>query len=198
MKPELVAELRRHDPAVIVIGASAGAVEALDGLLPGLPVDLPAPVLVVVHVPADRPSVLANLFAKSCALRIVEAEDKAPARPGSVYFAPPEYHLLVERDGLLSLSIDEPVNLSRPSIDVLFESAAYAFGRRTLGIVLSGANADGAAGLGMIRARGGLAWVQSRSSASIPVMPDAALAADPQSVLDPAEMAEALAAWAAS
>lgn len=190
--------LRAHAPRVVAVGASAGAVEALLDLLPELPPDLPAPVLIVVHVPRDRGSALPELFATRCAARVVEAEDKIDADAGTVYFAPSGYHLLVERDGRLALSSDELVNLSRPSIDVLFESAAYAFGPRTLGIVLSGANADGARGLACIRARGGLAWVQDPQTARMAFMPEAAIAAaHPDAVLAPSAMARTLAGWGA-
>ena len=198
MSTAIIDGLRRHAPTAIVIGASAGAIDALGGILPELPAGLPAALLVVVHVPRDRPSALPELFAQRCALRVCEAEDKIAAAAGTVYFAPPDHHLLVERGGSLALSIDDPVNMSRPSIDVLFESAAYAFGPRVLGIVLSGANADGAAGLAIIRARGGLAWAQSPDSAKVGVMPQAAIAAGADAILPPDEMAHALAQWAAA
>ena len=108
----------------VVIGASAGAVQALLAILPILPADYPLPILIAVHVPPDRGNGLVPLLQASCALAVLEAEDKERVLPGTVYFAPPDYHLLVERDGGLALSSDEPVNYSRPSIDVLFESAA--------------------------------------------------------------------------
>lgn len=192
----VVDELREHEVAAIVVGSSAGAVEALLAILPELPASLPVPVLIVVHVPRDRPSALPELFARRSAVPVLEAEDKIFAEPGTVYFAPSEYHLLVERGGQLALSMDEPVNLSRPSIDVLFESAAYAYGTNVLGIVLSGANADGTAGLKCIRRHGGLAWVQTAASAKVATMPLAALAAEPHAVLSPGEMVRALATWA--
>ncbi|MBY0276601.1 chemotaxis protein CheB [Candidatus Binatia bacterium] len=194
-----IAALKAHDPRVLAIGASAGAVEALLDLLPGLPPGLPATVLVVVHVPRDRRSALPMLFAPRCVLPVLEAEDKIGADPGHVYFAPAGYHLLVERDGTLALSSDDLVNMSRPSIDVLFESVAYGFGPRTLGIVLSGANADGARGLACIRERGGLGWVQDPTTARVALMPEAAIAAaHPDAVLAPAAMADALAQWGAA
>jgi two-component system chemotaxis response regulator CheB len=191
----VVEALHRHEPEAVVIGASAGAVDALNALLPGLPARIPATLLVVVHVPPDRRSALPELFASSCALRVAEAEDKIVAAAGTIYFAPAAYHLLVERGGQIALSMDDRVHMSRPSIDVLFESAAYAYGRRVLGIVLSGANADGAAGLGLIVKHGGLGWVQSPASATVPTMPVAALEANPHAVLAPSEMACALRAW---
>lgn len=197
MKP--LDALRAHEPRIVAVGASAGAVEALLDLLPELPASLPAAVVVVVHVPRDRKSTLPALFATRCAVRVAEAEDKIDADAGTVYFAPSGYHLLVERDGRLALSSDELVNLSRPSIDVLFESTAFALGPRALGIVLSGANADGAHGLALIRQRGGLAWVQDPGTAKVSYMPDAAIAAArPDAVLAPSAMARALADWGAT
>ena len=108
----------------LVIGASAGGVEALLTLLPALPATFPAAVFVVLHLPRERPSLLVDIFRPKCALPVAEAQDKEPVRPGHIYFAPPDYHLLVEKGGEMSLSDDELVNFSRPSIDVLFESAA--------------------------------------------------------------------------
>jgi len=129
---------------------------------------------------------------------VLEAEDKDLAEAGNVYVAPPDYHLLVDEGGQLSLSADERVNLARPSIDVLFESAAWAFGGALFGVVLSGANADGAAGLAAIRAGGGGCWVQAPETAAAVAMPRAALNAVPDAlVLTLAEMADALRAWVA-
>ena len=161
----------------VVIGASAGGVQALLALLPRLPRNFPVPVLVVLHVPADRSNVLAPLFGPKCALTVKEAEDKEPALPGVVYFAPSDYHLLVEADGGLALSADEAVNYSRPSIDVLFESAADAYGTGLVGVILTGANEDGARGLRAVEAAGGLAIVEDPASAYAPSMPEAALGA---------------------
>ena len=121
---------------VIVVGASAGGVSALQQLLAALPADLPMPVLVVLHLPRDRPSRIADLLGLRCPLAVREAEDKQPLAPGTVTFAPPDYHLLVDRGGALSLSVDPPVVWSRPAVDVLFESAADAFGADLTAIVL--------------------------------------------------------------
>ncbi|MCC2671503.1 MAG: cheB 2 [Armatimonadetes bacterium] len=168
------------DPAaieVIVIGASAGAVEALSLLLPPLPADFPVALLIVVHLPRDRDSLLAELLGARCRVKVKEAEDKERIEGGTVYFAPPDYHLLVEPDRSLSLSVDEPVRYSRPSIDVLFESAADVYGERLLGIVLTGANSDGAQGLRTVCEAGGKAIVQAPETASAPFMPQAALGA---------------------
>ncbi|MBD7940506.1 chemotaxis protein CheB [Brevundimonas guildfordensis] len=158
----------------VVIGASAGGVQALLALLPSLPADFPWPVLVVLHVPADRSNVLAGLFEAKCSLEVKEAEDKETVRPGVVYFAPSDYHLLIEENGDLALSSDEAINYSRPSIDVLFESAADAYGERLVGIILTGANNDGAAGLAAVAAAGGVALVQDPAAAYARTMPQAA------------------------
>jgi two-component system chemotaxis response regulator CheB len=166
-------------PEAVVIGASAGALEALSSLLPGLPADYRLPILVVVHLPPDKTSLLAELLRVRCAIRVREAEDKEPIEPGVVYFAPPDYHLLVEEDKRLSLSDDEPVLFSRPSIDVLFESAADAYGGGLIGVVLTGANSDGANGLKAVVEAGGVAVVQSPGSAYAVAMPEAAIAACP-------------------
>lgn len=160
---------------VVVIGASAGAIQALSEILPRLATDFPIPILIVVHVPADRHNLLAPLFEKKCRLAVREADDKEQALPGTVYFAPSDYHLLLEADGSLSLSVDDPVMHSRPAIDVLFESAADAFGSAVVGIVLTGANADGAMGLKAIADAGGLVIVEEPQRAYADAMPLAAL-----------------------
>ena len=167
----------------VVIGASAGALEALSVILPGLPADYPLPVMVVVHIRADRHSVLATLFDAKCALPVREAQDKEPISAGTIYFAPPDYHLLVETDHTLSLSSDEPVFFSRPAIDVLFDSAADAYGEGLVGIVLSGANQDGAEGLGAVVKAGGTAIVQSPATAYAAAMPEAAIRQCPQALI---------------
>jgi len=164
----------------VVIGASAGAVQALLDILPALPAEGRVIVLVAVHVPADRSNALIPLLQTRCRASLKEAEDKEPALPGQVYFAPSDYHLLVEQDGSLALSSDEPVHHARPSIDVLFESAADAWGDALVGVILTGANADGARGLAAIHAAGGEALVQAPAEAAAPTMPAAALAACPQ------------------
>jgi two-component system chemotaxis response regulator CheB len=164
----------------IVIGASAGAIDALAAILPGLPQDFPVPIMVVVHLPTDKKSLIVQIFQQKCQLSVVEAEDKVPLEPGTVYFAPADYHLLVEPERVLSLSVEEQVNYSRPSIDVLFETAAIAFGNGLLGIVLTGANNDGAAGLRCIVDAGGTAIVQQPDSAYASTMPMSAIARCPE------------------
>lgn len=169
----------QQNVGAIVIGGSAGAVEALGHLLPALRSELPLPVMVVLHLPRERPSLLADIFRKRCALPTQEAQDKEPVAPGNVYFAPPDYHLLVDRGPSLALSVDEPVFFSRPSIDVLFESAADVYGPRLLGIILTGGNEDGAKGLAAVADAGGLTIVQEPRTAHMPSMPEAALAKGP-------------------
>ena len=163
----------------VVIGASAGAVQALLAVLPALPAGFPLPVLVVVHVPPDRDNVLVPLLQAKCLLKVKEAEDKEPIVGGVIYFAPSDYHLLVEADRTAALSNDEPVNYSRPSIDVLFESAADAYGEALVGVILTGANHDGAAGLKAVSDAGGVVIVQDAAEAYATAMPDAALEASP-------------------
>jgi two-component system chemotaxis response regulator CheB len=159
----------------IAIGASAGGVEALSVLLPALGKDLRASVFVVLHLPRHRPSRLASIFQARCALPVLEAEDKAPVAPGTVYLAPPDYHLLLDRGPCLALSTDEPVNYSRPAIDVLFESAAELYRERLLGMVLTGGNQDGTAGLQAVHRHGGTTVIQSPESAHMTLMPASAL-----------------------
>jgi two-component system chemotaxis response regulator CheB len=181
----------------IVIGASAGGVEALSILLPALPADLRAPLFIVVHLPRERPSLLAEIFARKCALRVREAEDKMRVEPGTVYFAPPDYHLLLDEGPQLALSIDELVHFSRPSIDVLFESAADIYADRLMGIILTGANDDGTAGLAAIHHAGGVTVVQEPESAQVPLMALSALKRTPADfVLPLAEIAVLLQALA--
>jgi two-component system, chemotaxis family, protein-glutamate methylesterase/glutaminase len=164
---------RRID--AVVLGASAGGVEALTVLLPCLPARLRAAMLIVVHVPRERPSLLTELFTSKCALQVKEAEDKMPVEPGTVYFAPPNYHLLLDKGPQLALSVDDLVHFSRPSIDVLFQSAADIYGKHLVGIILTGANEDGTAGLAAVHRGGGVTIVQEPSSAQAPRMAASAL-----------------------
>jgi two-component system, chemotaxis family, protein-glutamate methylesterase/glutaminase len=171
----------------VVIGASAGGIEALSVLLPALAPGLLPPVFIVLHLPRDRPSVLAEIFTRKCAVPVREAEDKETVAPGTVYFAPNNYHLLVDHGPQLSLSADDPVHHSRPSIDVLFESAAEVYGGRLLGIILSGANEDGACGLAAIHDAGGVTVVQCPQSARSPNMALSALKLRPADRVLPLE-----------
>jgi two-component system chemotaxis response regulator CheB len=169
----------------VVIGASAGALEALSAILPALPVGFTLPLIIVVHMPPDRRSVLAELFQAKCRIPVREAEDKEPIRAGTVYFAPPNYHLLIEADKSLALSSDEPVLYSRPSIDVLFESAADAYGSALIAIILTGANQDGAKGMQAVIEAGGIAVIQSPDGAFASAMPEAAIASCPNALVMP-------------
>jgi two-component system chemotaxis response regulator CheB len=171
-----------HKPAAksfgaIVIGVSTGGVHALGTLLGGLPAAFPIPILIVQHIGAETGDGLARLLDRQSALRVKEADEQDVLAPGTVYLAPANYHLLVEADGILSLSADPPVSYARPSIDVLFESAAEAFGAQLIGIVLTGANSDGSRGLTRIKRKGGIAIVQDPDDAEAAQMPLAALAA---------------------
>jgi two-component system chemotaxis response regulator CheB len=163
--------------AAIVVGGSAGALEALGRIVPALPAALPVPVAVVLHMLPGRPSGLPAVLAELTSLAVKEAEDKEPLAAGTLYLAAPNYHLLVERERCFSLSMDEPVLFSRPSIDVLFDSAARAYGPALCGVLLSGANEDGAAGLKHIHDAGGTTVVQAPDTAGSRQMPAAALAA---------------------
>jgi two-component system chemotaxis response regulator CheB len=164
--------------AIVVVGTSWGGLAALRALTGVLPREFGLPIAVIQHRHKDSDRLLATLLQERTALTVCEVEDKQPILPGFLFVAPADYHLLVER-GHFSLSTDAPVRYSRPSIDVAFTSTADAYGRRAVGIVLTGANADGAEGLATIAKRGGLAIVQSPATAESPAMPRAALDAVP-------------------
>ena len=177
---------------IVVIGASVGGLKAVEELLGGLPAEYPAPIVVVQHRADDQSQMLHALLDRHCPLEVCEAEDKSELRPGCVLVAPGGYHLLVE-DSHVELSTEAEVRFSRPSIDVTFEGAARAFGPEAVGVVLTGANDDGAHGLAEIRRHGGIAIVQEPSEAVNARMPEAAIAAaDPQWVLPVAEIASRL------
>lgn len=159
----------------VAIGASAGGVDSLMRLLPELPAASPIPVFAVLHLPAGRPSLLPDIFGRRCALKVCEAEDKMPVDAGIIYFAPPDYHLLVDKGPAIALSVDDPVCYSRPSIDVLFESAAAVYGADLLAVVLSGASEDGVRGAAAVAAAGGMMVVQTPSEAVVPTLPAAVL-----------------------
>ncbi|WP_394559954.1 chemotaxis protein CheB [Aquipseudomonas alcaligenes] len=167
---------RRPAPQVLLIGASAGGVEALLRLLAPLSADYRLPVVCLLHVPDSRDSLLADLLARRLQLPVKEAEDKEGLRAGTVYVAPAGYHLSIERDRSFSLSREEPRHFSRPSIDVLFESAADAYDEHLAAALLTGANEDGAAGLLAVQRGGGLTLLQDPADAQVPTMPEAALA----------------------
>jgi two-component system chemotaxis response regulator CheB len=174
----------------LVMGGSAGAVEALNQLLPEVPGTPRIPIVVVVHLPPNRPSMLAEIFAARCVAPVREPEDKQPVSAG-IWFAPSNYHLLLEADRSFAFSTDLPVNFSRPSIDVFFECAADVFGDRLSCVVLTGANDDGAHGASLIRRKGGLVIVQDPHSAEAKQMPSAAISrANPQIIAPLPEIAE--------
>lgn len=177
---------------VVVIGGSWGGMRAVGRILSDLPEDFPAPIVVVLHRAEDTEDLLAGLLDRSGRLTVCEAEDKAELRAGRVLVAPSGYHLLIER-GHVELSTEAAVRHSRPSIDLALSTAADAYGDGVAGIVLTGANDDGAAGLAAVRARGGTAMVEDPATAEKAVMPAAALAAaDPQLVRPVEDMAPLL------
>jgi two-component system chemotaxis response regulator CheB len=178
---------------LVAIGSSWGGLNALRTLLAQLPPEFDVPVVVAQHRSARADdTMLGSLLRGITPLRVRDAHDKEELRGGEVLSAPPDYHLLIE-PGAVALSCDEPVVFSRPSIDVLFESAAHAYGPRAIGVVLTGSNGDGAAGLAEIRRRGGVALVQDPDDAERPEMPRAAIAAVPGAhVLPLAEIARRL------
>ena len=163
---------------LVAIGTSLGGLNAVTALLSALPPSLPVPLVIVQHrsVTPDREG-LAVLLQEHTRLTVIEAEDKMPLAAGSVYLAPADYHLLVESKGIVALSTEAPVRSARPSIDVFFQTAADAYGAALLGVLLTGASADGAEGLASVKARGGRAIVQDPASAECRTMPAAALAA---------------------
>jgi two-component system, chemotaxis family, protein-glutamate methylesterase/glutaminase len=162
---------------LIVVGTSLGGFRALQTLLGTFPAHLACPVLVAQHRAAGEGLDLATQLARASALPVADASDKATVAPGCVYLAPADYHLIVEQRGQVALSTMEAVHAARPSIDVLFITAADAYGATLAGVVLTGASIDGAAGLARIESAGGLAIVQELSTAECPIMPGAALAA---------------------
>jgi two-component system chemotaxis response regulator CheB len=177
---------------LVAIGASAGGFQALSLILGRLPAELAGSIAIVQHRRADESSLLAELMGQRSSLPVVEPHHGTPLKPGHVYVAPADYHLLIE-PGALALSIDAHVNCSRPSIDVLFESAAAAYGRRAVGVVLTGANADGAAGAASLAAAGAPILIQDPATAEASACPAAALARVPNAtVLTLPEIAERL------
>jgi two-component system chemotaxis response regulator CheB len=161
----------------VVIGTSAGGFNALSSILPALPAHFPLPITVVQHLHLGSGDYTLTYLSQRCAIAVTEARDKLPLLPATAYIAPADYHLSIERDFTLSLSLEPPVNFSRPSIDLLFESAAIAYGGNLAGVILTGANADGARGLAAIKRAGGVTIVEDPKTAQYGAMPLAALAA---------------------
>lgn len=160
----------------VVIGCSSGGLKALQAVLGPLPADFPLPILVVSHTAPGTDGLLAEVLAHPLRLAVAEAEDKGKIHTARVHLAPPDYHLFVERDRTLSLSVDPRVCNVRPAIDLLFQTAATVFRDRLIGVLLTGANQDGAEGLKAIRQAGGLAIVQDPATAEARTMPEAAIA----------------------
>lgn len=172
------------DVKIVALGASAGGITALHAILPAFSGARVA-VVVVLHLPPEGPNLIPSLFQDECSFHIKEAESGETVTPGNIYIAPPGYHLSAESDGTLSLSNEEEVNFSRPSIDILFESVAFAYKKSCMGILMTGANHDGAQGLKSIAKLGGISVVQNPRTAEYPVMPESAIAVmTPDHVLD--------------
>jgi two-component system chemotaxis response regulator CheB len=167
----------RRTPELIAMGASMGGLTALLRIFRTLPATFPVPIVMVQHRGTSADTTLVDMLARETPLTVVEAEDKVEMAPGTVYVAPADYHLLVDEEGTLALSTEAPVRSARPSIDVLFETAADAYRERVLGVLLTGASADGAAGLARIKKLGGCAIVQDPSTAECATMPAAGIAA---------------------
>lgn len=177
----------------VVIGASAGGIDALSLLLPKIPANSQVPVFIVQHISPDSKSFIVDILDNHCNVIVKEALHTEIIVPGVVYFAPPDYHLLIEDDYTLSLSADEKVNFSRPSIDLLFETAADVYGMNLTGIILTGANKDGSAGLKKIKEAGGKTIVQNPEQSFMSEMPEAAIkACQPDKILSLAQIAEVL------
>lgn len=175
----------------VVIGGSAGSVQVLRELLP--PLRAPVPIIVVVHLSAQEPSTLYALLASECQVPVQVPLDKQRIEPSVIYTAPADYHLLIDAGERFALSVGPKVNYSRPSIDMLFESASHVFDSALIGVVVSGANADGANGAARIRECGGLVMVQDPETAEAPQMPRAAIqTAEPQWVGAVGEMVRLL------
>jgi two-component system chemotaxis response regulator CheB len=166
----------KSSTTLVVVGCSAGGLHALHVLLAGLAADFPLPVVVVCHTGSEDVTLLCELLARTSTLPVVEAVERRAPAPGTVHIAPSGYHLLLGDDGRFALSVDPRVGFARPSIDVLFESAAALAGARVAGVIMTGANTDGAHGLRRIRERGGLGIVQDPADAEVDHMPAAALA----------------------
>ncbi|HJX64354.1 MAG TPA: chemotaxis protein CheB [Polyangia bacterium] len=184
--------IQRQALQAVLVGGSAGAIEVVSLVLGALPADFATPIVVVIHLPRSKPSALAGALRGKCGLALREALDKEPLAPATVYLAPPDYHLLIDPGPCFALSVDEPVNFSRPSVDVLFQSAADVLGPRCAGVLVSGANPDGAQGLRAIQEAGGLVAIQDPEEAAQSAMPKAALALCPNA---PRLSAKAISQW---
>lgn len=173
----------KHNIEAVIVGASAGGVHALLNLFSGLPSQFRLPIVAVLHLPSGRDSQLPEIFRTRLTMAVREAADKEKIVPGTLYFAGSGYHLSVELDRSFSLSCEEPVNYSRPSIDVLMASAADAYGAGLVGILLTGANFDGSNGMARIKEKGGITVVQNPVDAEVPTMPESAIRKSPPSLI---------------
>lgn len=173
------------DCKLLIIGGSAGSLEVLMKILPGLNIMPSFAIVLVLHRRSTEDATLEELIAIKTSIPVKEVEDKTPLLPGYLYVAPSDYHLLFEKNDVLSLDISEKVNYSRPSIDVSFESAAEVYGENLVALLLSGANADGTEGLLAIKNAGGTTVVQNPESAQMPTMPQNAITyTSPDYILD--------------
>ena len=159
----------------VVMGASWGGLNAYTQILAALPANFPAAILLVQHQRANSENRLPWLLSRYCSLPVIAPEDKEPILPGHVYVAPPGYHMLVEQDETIALSVARPVHFSRPAVDELFFSAGVVYGSRLAAVILTGANEDGAAGIEYIYRRGGFTIAQSTVSSEAPTMPESAI-----------------------
>lgn len=159
----------------VVIGASAGGLNALRTILTGLDAGFSMPLLVTQHISAHSDNYMTVHLNSLCKMTVKEADEKEKIEKGKAYFAPPNFHMLVEEDYSISLSVEDKVNYARPSIDIMFETAAFAYGSGLIGIILTGANNDGAKGLKAIKEHGGLTIVQDPTSAEVDTMPRSAM-----------------------
>ncbi|QUH25401.1 chemotaxis protein CheB [Serpentinicella alkaliphila] len=155
----------------VVMGTSMGGINALKSILTKFDQNFPVPILIVQHMSSHSNNFLANYLNEICKIEVKEADEKEKVIPGYAYIAPPNYHLLIEKDGYISLSVEEKINFARPSIDVLFETAADAYRHNLIGVILTGANRDGAKGLKIIKERGGLVIVEDPTTAESSMMP---------------------------
>jgi two-component system chemotaxis response regulator CheB len=184
----------RKDFVLIAIGGSAGGISAIQAILKKIPTGFFIPIVVVIHLPANNRGLLSEVLGGWTKSPLREPNDKDPIDSGTIYTAPSGYHLMVEKEKIFCVNLDEPVQFSIPSIDVFFDSAAQAYGDKVLGVILSGANEDGAEGLCRVIKAGGVGIVQTPSTAQSPLMPSSALKLAPSALsLSPDEIGEFLA-----
>ncbi|MCF8230105.1 MAG: chemotaxis protein CheB [Bacteroidales bacterium] len=159
----------------VVIGASAGGLNAFKTFLPKLEKNFSLPLMLVQHISPQSDNYMTTHLDKLCKIKVKEAEEKETIKKGTAYFSPPNFHMLIEEDKSISFSVENKVNYARPSIDVLFETASYAYKNKLIGIILTGANNDGAAGLKKIQELGGFTIVQDPEEAEVDTMPLSAI-----------------------